>query len=59
MNTVQLWLKRDQLEPSLIPPRPGLVLASSLNSTMGINIQRAAVGDLGQEARPRPRPRCA
>ena len=41
--TVQMWLKRNQLEPSLIPPRPGLVLASSLNSTMSINIQRAAV----------------
>ena len=40
---VALWLKANVLEPSLFPPRPGLVLASSLNSTMSINVQRAAV----------------
>ena len=37
------FIRRNQLEPSLFPPRPGIVLASSLNSTMSINIQRAAV----------------
>ena len=40
---VATWIKRNQIEPSLIPPKPGIVLASSLNSTMSINIQRAAV----------------
>lgn len=40
---VQMWLKRNQLDPSLIPPKPGMVLASSLNSTMSINVQRPAV----------------
>ena len=42
-SAVALWLKANDLEPSLFPPRPGLVLASSLNSTMSINVQRAAV----------------
>jgi len=42
-KAVQMWLRRNQLEPSLIPPKPGIVLASSLNSTMSINIQRPAV----------------
>lgn len=37
------FIRRNHLEPSLFPPRPGIVLASSLNSTMSINIQRAAV----------------
>ena len=37
------FIRRNKLEPSLFPPRPGIVLASSLNSTMSINIQRAAV----------------
>ena len=40
---VQAWLRRNNLEPSLIPPKPGMVLASSLNSTMSINVQRPAV----------------
>ena len=39
----ETFIKRNRLEPSLFPPRPGIVLASSLNSTMSINIQRAAV----------------
>ena len=39
----EAFIRRNQLEPSLFPPRPGIVLASSLNSTMSINIQRAAV----------------
>ena len=39
----EAFIKRNRLEPSLFPPRPGIVLASSLNSTMSINIQRAAV----------------
>ena len=40
---VAMWLRFNELEPSLFPPRPGLVLASSLNSTMSINVQRVAV----------------
>jgi len=39
----EAFIRRNKLEPSLFPPRPGIVLASSLNSTMSINIQRAAV----------------
>lgn len=39
----EAFIRRNQLEPSLFPPRPAIVLASSLNSTMSINIQRAAV----------------
>ena len=39
----EAFIRRNQLEPSLFPPRPGIVLASSINSTMSINIQRAAV----------------
>ncbi len=39
----ETFIRRNKLEPSLFPPRPGIVLASSLNSTMSINIQRAAV----------------
>jgi len=39
----ETFIRRNRLEPSLFPPRPAIVLASSLNSTMSINIQRAAV----------------
>ena len=41
--SVQEWIRNNSIEPSLIPPTPGIVLASSLNSAMSINVQRAAV----------------
>ena len=40
---VQAWLSTNQLEPSIIPPYPGIVIASSLNSALSINVQRPAV----------------
>ena len=41
--SVQAWIKANDVEPSLIPPTPGIVLASSLNSALSVNVQRAAI----------------
>jgi len=41
--SVQAWISANEIEPSLIPPTPGIVLASSLNSALSVNVQRAAI----------------
>ena len=42
-KSVQLWMKANSVDPSLIPPDGGTVLASSLNAALSIHVQRAAI----------------
>jgi phage terminase large subunit len=42
-SAVQIWMKNNSIRPDLIPPEGGTVLASSLNASLSIHVQRAAI----------------
>lgn len=42
-RAVAAWIRRNGVDPSLIPPEGATVLASSLNASLSIHVQRAAI----------------
>lgn len=40
---VKIWMRNNHVRPDLIPPEGGTVLASSLNASLSIHVQRAAI----------------